>query len=74
MKIVVIVRPGKAKEAVEVLKDGTLTVSLVARPIEGKANKALQKVLAKYFNTALSCVVIEKGKKSRRKTVDIIGL
>jgi uncharacterized protein YggU (UPF0235/DUF167 family) len=72
MHITVTVKPGKTKDAVEVLKDGTFVVSLTARPIEGLANKALQKILAKHFGTAPSCVIIKKGGTSRKKVVEIL--
>lgn len=72
MRITVAVKPGKMKDAVEVLEDGTFVVSLTSRPIDGLANRALQKVLAKHFGTAPSCVIIEKGKTSRRKVIEIL--
>lgn len=72
MQINVMVKPGRSKEFVQEVGSGSFVVSLKARPIEGKANKALQKILAKYFGVSSSCVVIEKGKASRIKKVEVI--
>ncbi|UCD55503.1 MAG: DUF167 domain-containing protein [Candidatus Omnitrophota bacterium] len=59
----------KAKENnVKKLKDG-FRVYLTAPPIEGKANKALVKVLAEYFNLKKSQIIILRGKKSKDKLV-----
>ncbi len=60
----------KRTEAVG-LHGEALKVKLAASPIEGKANAALLKFLAKRFNVPLSRVTLKKGAKSRHKVIEI---
>jgi len=60
----------KRTEAVG-LHGEALKVKLAASPIEGKANAALLKFLAKCFVVPLSQVVLKQGNKSRHKVVEI---
>lgn len=46
-------------------------VYLTAPAEQGKANKALIRLLAKYFNVKKSQVQIIKGDKSRNKVIEI---
>lgn len=50
-----------------------LTVYLREKPVDGAANTALVKLLAKHFDVAKSCVIIRSGASSRHKIVEIIG-
>lgn len=70
MKYTVKVKPGSSQEKV-VLTDEGLTVWLHARAHDGEANKAVVKVLAKYFGVAKSCIEIVQGEKSRVKIIDV---
>jgi uncharacterized protein len=49
--------------------DGTLRVALMAPPVEGAANQALEAYLAKALGVAKSSVAVVSGLKSRDKTV-----
>ncbi len=61
------VQPG-AKRTETVGKYGdALKLKLVAPPIEGRANAALRKYLAKCFAVPLSQVILKQGERSRRK-------
>ncbi len=71
MIIKVEVKTGRSKESVQEIEKGRYVVSLIVRPIEGKANKALQGLIAQYFGVAPSCVVINKGKNSRVKSIEV---
>jgi uncharacterized protein len=51
----------------------TIKVKLKARPIEGEANTALCKFLAKELGVPERSVVLERGRKSRDKIVRIDG-
>lgn len=65
-------KPGSSKgPLVEVESDGTLTVFLSARAVDGAANDALVVALAKHFGVAKSNVTIVRGHTSRHKIVDI---
>ncbi len=48
-----------------------LKVYLTAPPVEGKANKLLIEILAKYFNCRKSNLRIIKGEKSKNKVICI---
>lgn len=52
------------------LSDGTLKVRLQTPPVDGKANKALIKLLEKEFNAE---VIILSGETSARKLIKILG-
>jgi uncharacterized protein (TIGR00251 family) len=54
-------------------RDG-IKVKVTAPPIEGKANEALIRFLAKEFRISPSCIGIIKGHHSREKTLKISGL
>lgn len=46
-------------------------VSVKELPRQGKANKAIKKLLAEYFNTPLSQVILLKGETSKIKVFEI---
>lgn len=51
-----------------------LKVRVRARPVEGEANAALLKLLAKTLGVAKSAVALERGGQSRTKMVSVSGL
>lgn len=51
-----------------------LKVRVRARPVEGEANAALLKLLAKTLNLPRSAVSLERGGQSRLKRIAIDGL
>jgi uncharacterized protein (TIGR00251 family) len=51
-----------------------LKVRVRARAVEGEANEALIKLLAKALVVSKSAVVIQRGGQSRTKMIDIAGL
>ncbi|WP_462327061.1 DUF167 domain-containing protein [Desulfobaculum sp.] len=63
------VQPGAKKSTVEGIHDGCLKVRLMAPAVENKANKALTAFIAAELGVKKGRVHIEKGEKSRRKTV-----
>lgn len=71
MKIFVKVKSNAKEERVVQVSDKNCLVSVKAEPIDGKANKALVKLLARYFGTAPSAIKIVRGSSSRHKTVNI---
>ncbi|MBU0478561.1 YggU family protein [bacterium] len=52
---------------------GKLKVHISAPAIDGKANKALIKVLAEHFKIKKNHIRIIKGAKSREKAVEILS-
>lgn len=72
MIVVVRVKPGSAKgPLVEVDDVGELTVYVRERAIEGKATKAVTKVLAEHFGVAPSRVKLVSGATSRVKRFEV---
>ena len=72
MKFAVLVKPGSKKgDLVEATSDG-LTVFLRAKAVDGAANQALIRVLAKHFHVAKSQIAIVNGQKSRKKLVEVV--
>lgn len=51
-----------------------LKVRVRARPVEGEANDALIRLLAKTLGVARSAVVLQRGGQSRTKMVAVDGL
>lgn len=62
-------------EGVETQADGTcvLRVRLKAPPVDGKANQALVKLLAKRWGLAKSDVTVSFGATGRRKRLHLAG-
>jgi uncharacterized protein len=54
--------------------DGALKVRIAAKPIEGAANRELQRLLAKIFKLPQNAVEIVSGAHSKRKVVRIDGV
>jgi uncharacterized protein (TIGR00251 family) len=54
------------------LADGTWKISVAAPPEDGKANEALVRFLADYFDVPRSNVEVLSGQTGRRKTVRIV--
>jgi len=70
----VYLQPKSSKnEVVGPYRDG-LKVKVTAPPIEGKANDALIRFLAKELAISPSCIEILKGLHSREKTLRISGM
>ena len=53
------------------LHGDALRIKLAAAPVEGKANAALLKFLAKHFDVPLCQVMLKQGDKSRHKVIVI---
>ncbi len=72
MKISVHLKPNsRHREEVVTNDDGSLTVYTKAPAIEGRANVAAAKLLAKHFGVASSKVKLLRGATSKYKLFDI---
>lgn len=70
--ITVRVKPGSKKgDAVQTSLSGELLVFVREPAVEGKANKAVTELLAKYFEVPGSHVQLISGHKSRLKRFEI---
>lgn len=71
----VFVKPGSKKAPLVVVgEQNELTVFVLARAIDGKANQAVIGLLAKHFGVAKSQVKIVRGATSKVKIVQIIDV
>ena len=56
------------------LKDGVLHVRVSAPPVDGKANQAVTRLIAKALGVGRTSVTVVKGERSRDKVVAIEGV
>jgi uncharacterized protein (TIGR00251 family) len=68
------VRPGASRSEILGERDGVLVVRLSAPPVEGRANDALCRLLAKRLRVPPTSVEIVRGAKSRDKLVEVGGM
>ena len=71
MKSYVKAKPRSKKEYVKKVDDNNYIVAVKEPPIAGKANKAIIRSLAEYFNKLPSQINITSGEKSKQKTVEV---
>lgn len=74
LRLAVLVQPRSARNEIVGPIDGRLKIKLTTPPVEGRANQALVRFLAKRLNLGVSRIKIVAGHKSRRKEVLIEGL
>jgi hypothetical protein len=68
------VQPRASRNEVAGLDGETLKIRLTAPPVEGEANAACLKFLAKLLDLAPSRLAIIRGARSRNKVICITGL
>ncbi len=56
------------------MRDGVLQARVTAPPVDGKANRALCRLIAKRLRVAPSKVSVVRGEKSRDKLVRVEGI
>ena len=67
----VLVKPNSKKGPLVVTSGTMLTVYLREKPIDGEANAALIKLLAKNFGVAKKRIAIKTGTRGRKKLIEI---
>jgi uncharacterized protein (TIGR00251 family) len=67
--VTVRVKPGSSRDEVVEEADGVLVVRVTAPPAEGRANKAVRRLVAKHYGIAPSRVEIVRGQAARQKVV-----
>ncbi len=55
-------------------RDGVLRVTVAAAPVDGRANAALCKLIAKHAGVARGRVSVIRGERSREKVVRVEGV
>ncbi|PLX71377.1 MAG: YggU family protein [Denitrovibrio sp.] len=71
MNISLYIQPGAKKSEISGFHDGKLKIRICAPPVEGAANEAVVKFIAKILGTSKSKIKIISGEKSRHKTLQI---
>lgn len=66
--------PRGGRDEVVLRDDGSLAVRVAAPPVDGRANDALCRVVAKALGVAPSRVTLVKGARSREKALRVEGL
>lgn len=67
-------RPRGRQDELIGIEDGVLQARVTAPPVDGKANRALCKLIAKRAGIAPSRVSVVRGEKSRDKLVLVEGV
>lgn len=65
------VKPGSKRPGVEAGEDGSLTIRVAARAVEGAANDAVVKALAEHLHIPRSRVTLLRGHTSRTKLFEV---
>jgi uncharacterized protein (TIGR00251 family) len=73
VRIAVQITPNAKKTEVLGVHGDALKLKLQAQPIEGKANEALVKYLAKVLAVPRSAVTITHGHTNKRKLVEVVS-
>ena len=72
MKIFVKAKPFAKEEKIDRIDEIHFIVAVKEPPIKGAANRAIIKVLAKYFNISITKINLISGFSSREKIFEII--
>jgi uncharacterized protein len=67
-------QPRARKNAILEERDGVLRVSVAAAPVDGRANAALCKLIAKRVGVARGRVSVIRGERAREKLVRVEGV
>jgi uncharacterized protein (TIGR00251 family) len=73
IKLEVRLTPRADRDQIGGRREGVLQVRVTAPPVDGKANEALRKLIAKRAGVPKSQVTIVRGERSRRKLIAIEG-
>jgi hypothetical protein len=73
-KIEVRLRPRGGRDELVGMNEGVLRARVKAAPVDGKANRALCRLIAKRVGVAPSRVSVVHGEKSREKLVRVEGI
>ncbi|MDP2705675.1 MAG: DUF167 domain-containing protein [bacterium] len=71
MRIFVSAKPAAREESIEKIDETHFVVAVKEPPIQGRANQAIIRALAEYFNVSSSQIAIVSGWTSRQKVIEI---
>ena len=67
-------KPGSSRDRVVSAGQEGISLAVTAAPVDGKANEAMIRFLAKVLDVPKSAISIRKGATSRNKLVEIAGM
>ena len=67
------VAPRASRNRLIGVQEGALKVALTAPPVDGAANEALKKLLAKQLGVSKSAIEIVRGERARNKLLRVRG-
>ena len=73
-RITIRLSPRASREEIAGERDGAVLVRVTAPPVDGAANEALVKLLAKTLRVPKRAVAIVSGETSRTKLVEVHGV
>ena len=68
------VQPRASREAILGWREDVLRVAVTAPPVEGEANRAVTRLLARALGVAPSAIRVVQGERSRDKVVRVEGV
>ncbi len=71
VKIIVKAKPGSREDKIEKVNDSNYIVYVKAPPVDGKANAAIIKLFADFFDISPSLIEIISGHMARTKVIEI---
>ena len=73
-RVAVRVQPRARRNEIAGERDGALLVRVTAPPVEGRANHAVRRLLAKRLGVPAGRVSVVRGESSRDKVIEVEGL
>ena len=73
-RIEVRLQPRAKRDEIAGARDGVLAVRVTAPPVEGRANEALCRLIARHVKVAPNRVSIVRGHAARNKLVEVEGM
>jgi uncharacterized protein len=68
------VQPRAGRDEIAGERAGAIVIRVTARPVEGRANEAVRKLIAKRLGVPAGRVQVVKGDKGRDKRIRVEGL
>ena len=73
-RVEVRLQPRSSRDELTGMRDGVLQARVCAAPVDGEANRALCRLIARHAGVAPSRVEVIRGERGRRKLVRVTGL
>jgi uncharacterized protein (TIGR00251 family) len=73
-RIAIRVQPRAGRDEIAGAREGSLLVRVTAPPVDGRANEAACKLIAKRLGVAPSLVAVVRGAAARDKVVEVSGV